>query len=65
MTELPTRPRHGSSCPLCFPGWPSPCWPVGAAGSAFAADSLGELRERMVRVNIEAEGVRDKRVFVR
>ena len=33
------------------------------AGSAFAADTLGELRERMVRVNIEAEGVRDKRVL--
>ena len=36
----------------------------GTAGSAFAADSLGELRERMVRVNIEAEGVRDKRVLL-
>ena len=36
-------------------GWP--------AGSAVAADTLTELRERMVRVNIEAEGVRDKRVL--
>jgi protein-L-isoaspartate(D-aspartate) O-methyltransferase len=29
----------------------------------FAADGLAELRERMVRVSIEAEGIRDKRVL--
>jgi len=32
-------------------------------GTATAADGFAELRERMVRVNIEAEGIRDKRVL--
>ncbi|MBO52289.1 MAG: protein-L-isoaspartate O-methyltransferase [Planctomycetaceae bacterium] len=63
MTELSHQASSRLVVSSLLPGLAIAVLAGGTARSAFAADSLGELRERMVRVNIEAEGVRDKRVL--
>ena len=59
MTELSHQASSRLVVSSLLPGLAIAVLAGGTAGSAFAADTLGELRERMVRVNIEAEGVRD------